>query len=142
MAALSLGLSACNEGGDKKESKDDPTTEFPYEIMRKIHKHYFGYKPEFPLPVGGDEWYYGVERDDQSYYGYAYTLDNGEIGVNSIEDVYKAVLEEDGWQIDDTLYDDDGYYAYSFKVTMNDDHNSWVGVDSKGNTCTFTKVEE
>ena len=51
------------------------------------------------------------------------------------------------WAFDETtssisMYTDDGYYAYSFKVTMNDDHNSWVGVDSKGNTCTFTRVEE
>ena len=51
------------------------------------------------------------------------------------------------WAFDETvnsisMYTDDGYYAYSYKVTMNDDHNSWVGVDSKGNTYTFTRVEE
>ena len=51
------------------------------------------------------------------------------------------------WTFDETvnsisMYTDDGYYAYSYKVTMNDDHNSWVGVDSKGNTYTFTRVEE
>lgn len=101
-----------------EEFINEPTTEFPYEIIRKIHNHYFGYKPEFPLPVGGDEWYYGVERDDQSYYGYAYTLDNGEIGVNSIEDVYKAALEEDGWNIDATKYDEDGYYASKDNVLI------------------------
>ena len=101
-----------------EEFINEPTTEFPYEILQKIHNHYFGYKPEFPLPVGGDEWYYGVERDDQSYYGYAYTLDNGEIGVNSIEDVYKVALEENGWHIDATQYDEDGYYASKDNVLI------------------------
>ena len=51
------------------------------------------------------------------------------------------------WAFDETtssisMYRDDGYYTYSFKVIMNDDHNSWVGVDTKGNTCTFIRVEE
>jgi hypothetical protein len=51
------------------------------------------------------------------------------------------------WAFDETtnsisMYRDDGYYAFTYKVTMNDDHNSWVGVDSKGATYTFTRVEE
>ena len=102
-----------------------PTDEFPYEIMQKIYNHYYGLKPEFPLPVSENEWYYGIEREYQSYYGYAYTLDDGEIGVNSIEDVYKGVLEEDGWQIDDALYDDDGYYAYKAEICIQ--FFSWDG---------------
>lgn len=51
------------------------------------------------------------------------------------------------WAFDEStnsisMYTDDGYYAYSYKVTMNDDHNSWVGIDSNGRTYTFTRIEE
>ena len=51
------------------------------------------------------------------------------------------------WAFDETtnsisMYTDDGYYTYSYKVTMNDDRNSWVGLDAKGKTYTFTRIEE
>ena len=51
------------------------------------------------------------------------------------------------WAFDEStnsisMYTDDGYYAFSYKVTMNDDHNSWVGIDSDGRTYTFTRIEE
>jgi len=41
-----------------------------------------------------------------------------------------------------SMYTGDGYYAFTYKVTMNDDHNSWVGVDSAGRTYTFIRVKE
>lgn len=40
------------------------------------------------------------------------------------------------------MYTESGYYSYSFKVTMNDDKNSWVGIDTKGITYTFKRINE
>ena len=41
-----------------------------------------------------------------------------------------------------SMYRDDGYYTFTYKVIMADDQKSWVGVDSKGNNYTFVKIEE
>lgn len=41
-----------------------------------------------------------------------------------------------------SMYTESGYYSYSFKVTMNDDKNSWLGTDAKGRTYTFKRIKE
>ena len=52
------------------------------------------------------------------------------------------------WAFDETtqtisMYRDDGYYSYTYKVTMNDDKKSWVGIDiSTNRTYTFTRIDE
>lgn len=51
------------------------------------------------------------------------------------------------WAFDETtqsisMYRDDGYYAYTYKVTMNENKNSWIGIDSDGRTYTFVRIEE
>ena len=44
-----------------------------------------------------------------------------------------------------SMYSDDGYYAYTYKVNMSDDGKSWAGytINSKGSTITisFTRLE-
>ena len=51
------------------------------------------------------------------------------------------------WAFDETtqsisMYRDDGYYAFTYKVTMNENKNSWIGIDSDGRTYTFVRIEE
>ncbi len=75
---------------------------------------------------------YTYDDKTNTYHGYGWTYDPN----------YNA-----HWAFDETtnsisMYTDDGYDAFTYKVTMNDDHNSWVGIDSKGATYTFTRVEE
>lgn len=50
------------------------------------------------------------------------------------------------WAFDETtqsisMYTDDGYYAFTYRVVMNDDMKSWVGVDTQGKSYTFVKAK-
>jgi hypothetical protein len=38
-----------------------------------------------------------------------------------------------------SMYTESGYYAFTYKVVMNNDLKSWVGIDSTGKTYTFVK---
>ena len=64
-----------------------------------------------PSPVGGSTWYYAVQEDEDGKYFSTYTEDNGTPGTNAIEDTYKALLLTAGWTIDDSEYEDYGYFA-------------------------------
>ena len=52
------------------------------------------------------------------------------------------------WAYDKTtqiisMYRDDGYYAFAFKVIMSDDKKSWSGISTTdGKACSFVKVAE
>ena len=41
-----------------------------------------------------------------------------------------------------SMYTKNGYYSYTYKVVMNDDKQSWVGIGSNGRTYTFVKAKE
>ncbi len=50
------------------------------------------------------------------------------------------------WAFDDktrtlSMFTDDGYYAYTFTITMSEDRNSFTGIDTKGQTYTFVRAE-
>ena len=87
-----------------------------------------GSEVEVPAPVSENVWVAYVVEDDTDSYFYAGTDDEGapyidddddfHEGVNAIEDAYKATLEAAGWEVDDTYYDDDGYYAYKDDVEI------------------------
>ena len=49
---------------------------------------------------------------------YLEAVDHGTNGINAIEDSYYDILEEAGFELDDTYYDYDGYYAYGDDVTI------------------------
>lgn len=72
-----------------------------------------GYTTTVPSPVSSGDWDYTTEDDqDFGYTFIAYVEDNGTIGTNSLEDTYKALLLQESWEVDDTYYDTDGYYAW------------------------------
>ena len=64
---------------------------------------------DLPSPTGGDAWLYeqGTEYGWTCFY--AFTEDEGTPGVNAIEDTYKAALEDAGFTVDDSNYDNAGY---------------------------------
>ena len=66
-----------------------------------------------PSPVSSHEWSYSVTEasEDSSATFVAYTVDEGTIGTDSIEDTYQVLLKQDGWVVDDTYYDYFGYFA-------------------------------
>ena len=78
-----------------------------------------GLQENIPSPVANDEegkWEMAFDGLYGDHYKlpalHATTTDTGTIGEDSIEDTYLATLLEDGWTIDDSQYDYDGYYAY------------------------------
>ena len=40
-----------------------------------------------------------------------------------------------------SMYTEDGYYAFSFVITMNEDYKSFIAVNTQGKEYTFIKVE-
>lgn len=40
-----------------------------------------------------------------------------------------------------SMYTDDGYYAYSFNITMNEDFKSFIAINTQGKKYSFIKVE-
>lgn len=79
--------------------------------------------PSFAIQEGETYKYSLFEEEDEddgsiSYYLEIDAKDAGEVGTNSLEDTYKALLEEKGWTIDDSDYDYYGYIATSGDVTV------------------------
>ena len=67
---------------------------------------------------------------------------NGEYSYNSLDESSHWSYNESEQTI--SMYSDDGYYAYTYKVNMADDGNSWAGYEIKSDktkTYTFTRVE-
>jgi hypothetical protein len=82
------------------------------------------------------------ELEDQ---GYVYEEEEGVYHL--ISGIYHIVYNPQSnayWAFDETsqsisMYTEDGYYAFTYKVVMNKDFKSWVGIDSNGKTYTFVK---
>ena len=79
--------------------------------------------------------------------GYVY---NEEEGVyNLIDGMYHVIYNPKSnayWVFDEnsqsiSMYTESGYYTFTYKVVMNKDLNSWIGIDSNGKTYTFVKKE-
>ena len=64
-----------------------------------------------PIPESEGDWNWGFDEDEYGPYFYAITDDEGTPGEDAIEDQYKAVLNGDDWDIDDSEYEEEGYYA-------------------------------
>ena len=93
--------------------------EMPREVIEKFYAHYFNMEVEgLVLPESAEDWSFGVDYDIDGYYFYGITADEGELGVDAIEDVYKVALTEAGWEVDDSQYDSDGYYARKDGATI------------------------
>ena len=73
-----------------------------------------GYEETFFDIFALDGWMMGAGyNSEDGHYFYAYADDNGEPGVDSLEDELVPLFEEAGWTIDDSQYDDKGYFAFS-----------------------------
>ena len=94
---------------------DTPTpsnTAFPATALQSFLTSQ-GYTTTVPSPVSNGEWGSTEETDDDFGYSFiAWVEDSGTIGTNSIEDTYKDLLLQNSWEVDDTYYDADGYYAW------------------------------
>ena len=103
--------------------------EFPVEVLNEFFE-LVGTTAEIPAPVSEYTWIAGIDEDDDiGQYFWAETQDDGSPyfddddsfvpGDNAIEDAYKEALETAGWTIDDSEYDDSGYYADKDGVVIN-----------------------
>ena len=79
-----------------------------------------GLETDVPSITSEYEWKYGTYEDEEdgSTYFQVGTKDYGTPGVDAIEDAYSKVLTADGWTIDDSSYDEDGYYALKGDVEL------------------------
>ena len=85
-----------------------------------------------------------LESDGTLHYDLSVS-ENGEIIYSSLEETspYSAKWTYNETEQIISMYRDDGYYNYTYKVNMSDDGNSWVGYkpNGSGNTgVTFTRV--
>ena len=74
-----------------------------------------------PAPNSEHRWHYEIGTDANiGNYFYTVTDDKeGTPGVNAIEDVYKNTLDIAEWDIDDSSYSQDGYFATKEDVKIN-----------------------
>ena len=80
-------------------------------------------------------------KSDGSIHYALWLNDNGEIWC------YGSKRVDAHWSYNEndqtiSMYSDDGYYTYTYKVNMSDDGKSWAGYTiSKGSTVSFTRLE-
>ena len=84
----------------------EPSEKFPTNYLQSFLKM-LDVSAKVPAPVSENDWFYIAS----STTFFAYTVDDGTPGTNAIEDSYKATLAKAGWTIDETSYEDEGYYA-------------------------------
>ena len=94
------------EETDYQESATFPATQLQAFLTGE------GLKTTVPSATGGSTWYYASLSDEDGNYFEIKTADSGTLGKDAIEDTYKATLQSTGgWKIDDTYYEEYGYYA-------------------------------
>lgn len=117
--------SAASSGSSGEESDTFPATQLQAFLTSE------GLATTVPSPNGGSKWTYYTDSDDSGNYFFAKTDDTGTPTTDAIEDTYKAQLTTAGWTIDDSAYDEDGYYANKGDVEIqfysyNDEFKMWV----------------
>ena len=70
-----------------------------------------GLKTTVPAATGASSWRYAALSDEDGNYFAISAEDNGTPGKDAIEDTYKVTLQGAGWTIDDSDYEEYGYYA-------------------------------
>lgn len=83
--------------------------------------------------------YYGCKYDEKNN-TYSFYDENYNSWTYDPESNAHWVFDESTQSI--SMYTDDGYYTYTFKVVMADDTKSWVGITQSGETAPFIKIEE
>ena len=89
-----------------------------------------GAASSIPSPVSKNIWNASIYKIKNKYAFKAWTIDEGAPGVgykskNAIEDSYKKLLINDKWNVDDSDYENNGYYANKGKAEIN--FWSWDG---------------
>lgn len=96
-----------------------------YDYLTKANLEKYTYNPK-----SGTYYYTWIDKDGNSY-GIVYDP----------RDNANWTFDEDTQTI--LMYTENGYYSYKYKVIMNEDKNSWVGIDEANNrTYTFTRINE
>jgi len=102
---------------------DELLTSFPQDKITTFLGDSAVEVPSFSIAEG--ETYKYTYQEEFELFGYTFPAsieidvkDAGTVGTNSLEDTYKALLEEKNWEIDDSQYDDYGYIATSGSVTL------------------------
>lgn len=101
-----------------------------------------------------------IEPNGTMKYGYmsaeeleekGYVFDEEEGVYEKVDGMYRVTynpLSNAYWAFDEvshtiSMYTENGYYAFTYKVIMNDDYNSWAGVNLiSGKTYSFVKKHE
>lgn len=82
---------------------------FPTTLINSYLKDDLELDVIFPAVSSDQEYYYMIDNGSFSIIA----EDKGTVGVDSLEDVVKAALDEaEGWTVDDSNYESEGYYAY------------------------------
>ena len=88
--------------------------------------------------------HYGMTIDDDGYIYYSIT----ESMEPDPDSPFKPSSVTGHWIYNETdqtisMYTDDGYYSFTYKVSMSEDGKSWVGYDQgKDKTYSFTKLDK
>lgn len=141
-----LTLSSC--GNDNEEEKSSNSIKKTLVGVWKTSMESSNWRYVYIRPNGV---LYYDNNSPEFYEKYDFKWDNtkGEfIYVGNEPDKFLPTATPDGkanWAYDEStqsisMYRDDGYYAYTYKVVMSDDSNSWAGVDKNGKTFSFVRL--
>lgn len=141
-----LTLSSCSsDNGEEKSSNNIKKTLIGVwkTSMESSNWRYVYIRPN------GDIYYDNDSPEYSEKYGYKWDNNKGVFTyVGKETDTYPPTIALDinaHWAYDEStqsisMYRDDGYYAYTYKVVMSDDGNSWAGVDKNGKTFSFVRL--
>ena len=105
-------------GGNTQPGGNTETTTFPTQALQLFLSSQ-GLTTTVPSPVASTTWTKETKTDDNGDpYFHASTSDKGTIGTNAIEDTYKALLVSKNWSVDDTAYEQYGYFAEKGDVEL------------------------
>lgn len=109
--------------GPEVEIKGIPAVTLEYYTQTVL-----GYEETYFDIFALDGWMMGTGNDSEvGNYFYGYADDEGEPRVDSLEDELVPLFEEAGWTIDDSEYDDKGYFAISADANVKVQFYSYGG---------------
>ena len=147
ISVLFLGvLVACSLNSCSNDNEEATSLKFALVGAWKTSMESSNWKSINIEPNGTMKYGY-MSKEELEQEGYVYDEEEGVYDL--IEGMYHIVYNPQSnayWAFDETsqsisMYTDSGYYAFTYKVVMNNDLKSWVGIDSTGKTYTFVKKE-